>query len=95
MTGSFWAPIIIPIVAMIALAAWLTMVYHADAHPGWKAHSAATSTGSTGATVRDNAREQMMRRDLASLARHDEDAAKLGDHDGGERAPSSPGQRAA
>ncbi len=33
MTGSSWAPIVIPVVAMIALAVWLAMVLHADSHP--------------------------------------------------------------
>lgn len=37
MTGSFLVPIITPIVALIALAVWLGIVYWADAHPGWKA----------------------------------------------------------
>lgn len=39
MTGSFLVPIIVPIVAIITLAAWLGMVYWADANPGWKARS--------------------------------------------------------
>ena len=33
MTGSALAPVVIPIVAFLALAAWLGMVYYADAHP--------------------------------------------------------------
>jgi hypothetical protein len=41
MTGSFLVLIIVPIVALIALAAWLGMVFWADAHPGWRAHAAA------------------------------------------------------
>lgn len=41
MTGSFLAPIITPIVAIIALACWMGMVFWADGHPRWKAHSAA------------------------------------------------------
>ena len=41
MTGSFLVPIVTPIVALIALACWLGMVYWADAHPGWKAPRAA------------------------------------------------------
>ena len=41
MTGSFLVPIVTPIVALIALACWLGMVYWADAHPGWKASRAA------------------------------------------------------
>ena len=36
MTGSSLAPYIIPIVAMICLAALLIAVYYADSHPEWK-----------------------------------------------------------
>jgi hypothetical protein len=36
MTGSSLAPVIIPIVVSISLAAWLIMVYYAASHPGWK-----------------------------------------------------------
>jgi hypothetical protein len=39
MTGGYWAPIIIPIVAVIALFTWLGAVYYASAHPGWRTHS--------------------------------------------------------
>lgn len=49
MTGSFWVAIVVPIVAFLALAAWLGMVYWADAHPGWKARPAAPGPGLTGA----------------------------------------------
>ena len=35
MTGSSLAPIVIPIVAMVSLAAWLTIVFYADRHPLW------------------------------------------------------------
>lgn len=41
MTGSFLVPIITPIVAIIALACWMGMVFWADAHPRWQVHSAA------------------------------------------------------
>lgn len=51
MTGSFLVPIIVPIAAFIALAAWLGMVFWADAHPGWKAHAAAPSPEVTAAVV--------------------------------------------
>jgi hypothetical protein len=40
MTGSSLLPIILPIVAIVALAAWLGMVFWADAHPGRKAPGA-------------------------------------------------------
>lgn len=33
MTGSWLVPVVVPIVAVIALAVWLTMVYYADSHP--------------------------------------------------------------
>jgi uncharacterized membrane protein len=36
MTGSSLAPFIIPIIAMICLAALLITVYYADSHPEWK-----------------------------------------------------------
>jgi hypothetical protein len=36
MTGSSLAPVIIPIVVSISLAAWLIIVYYADSHPEWK-----------------------------------------------------------
>ncbi len=38
MTGSALVPVIVPIVAVIALGIWLTLVYWADAHPGYKRH---------------------------------------------------------
>jgi hypothetical protein len=51
MTGSFLVPIIVPIVALIALGAWLGMVFWADAHPGRKADAAAPGAGVTAADV--------------------------------------------
>lgn len=41
MTGTNLAAIITPIVAMISLAAWLAMVFYADAHPGVRRQAAA------------------------------------------------------
>jgi hypothetical protein len=35
MTGSSLAPIVIPIVAMVSLAAWITVIFYADRHPFW------------------------------------------------------------
>jgi hypothetical protein len=40
MTGSSLVPIVVPIVALVTLAAWLGMVFWADAHPGRKARGA-------------------------------------------------------
>lgn len=36
MTGSTLAAIVIPIVAMFALAVWIVVVFHADSHPLWE-----------------------------------------------------------
>ena len=36
MTGSSLAPIVIPIVVTISLAAWIFMVYYAGSHPSWR-----------------------------------------------------------
>ena len=44
MTGSFLVPIITPIVAVVALACWMGMIFWADAHPGWKTHHIAQVT---------------------------------------------------
>jgi hypothetical protein len=44
MTGSFLVPILTPIVAVLALALWMGMIFWADAHPGWKTHHAAQRT---------------------------------------------------
>jgi hypothetical protein len=44
MTGSFLVPIITPIVAILALACWLGMIFWAEGHPGWKTHPAAHDT---------------------------------------------------
>ena len=41
MTGSPLAPIVIPVVVVIALAAWLAVVFCADAHPGHAARDKA------------------------------------------------------
>jgi hypothetical protein len=51
MTGSFLVPIITPIVAVIALAFWLGMIFWAEGHPGWKAHQAAHESQFPGETL--------------------------------------------
>ncbi len=43
MTGSALVPIIVPIVAVLALAGWLTLVFWADAHPVSGRHVAEVS----------------------------------------------------
>jgi hypothetical protein len=52
MTGSTLAPIIIPIAALIGLAAWLIMVFHAASHPFWRSQSPAPEQPGTGTAAR-------------------------------------------
>ena len=42
MIGSSLVPIVVPIVAFAAMAAWLSMVFWADAHSQWKSHAKVT-----------------------------------------------------
>ncbi len=35
MSGSSYIPIVVPIVAFIAMACWLGLVFYADSHPGY------------------------------------------------------------
>jgi hypothetical protein len=41
MSGSSLAPIVIPIVVSLGLAAWIGMVFHAASHPQWRDRSPA------------------------------------------------------
>ncbi len=36
MTGSSYIPIVVPIIAFVAMAFWLGLLFHADSHPGYK-----------------------------------------------------------
>jgi hypothetical protein len=92
MTGSALAPIIIPIVVVIALAAWLAMIFYADAHPGHIRHSAASGPGTTGGDERG----QDIRHELAPTgAGASRRTAIPADNGASERAPSEPSRRAA
>ena len=62
MIGSYLVPIVVPIVAFAAMAAWLGMVFWADAHPQWKSHAVAsgpkiTAAGSPPAAAGPGARQ--------------------------------------
>jgi len=58
MTGSPLAPVIIPIVAVIALAAWLAMVFYADARPGHTVRDAAARQGIASESNSGDARQR-------------------------------------
>jgi hypothetical protein len=71
MTGSSWAPIVIPIVAMITLAVWQAMVLHADSHPQHGGRSRASNRQITGGKSWDNGRQQIQEgKTPASRDRH-------------------------
>jgi uncharacterized membrane protein len=44
MTGSALGLIVIPVVVALSLAAWLVMVFYADAHPQARTHEHAQSS---------------------------------------------------
>ncbi len=72
MIGSHLVPIVVPIVAFLAMAAWLSMVFWADAHPQWKSHAAATgpkvtAAGTPPAEAGPGARQGS---EIAAAARH-------------------------
>jgi hypothetical protein len=35
-TGSSYIPIVVPIIAFLAMASWIGLVFYADSHPGYK-----------------------------------------------------------
>jgi hypothetical protein len=55
MTGSTLDLIIIPVVAVIVLAAWIVLVFWADAHPAWGRHEARAGHGTSGQATRSPA----------------------------------------
>jgi hypothetical protein len=92
MIGSSLAPFIIPVVAALALAAWLAMVFNAGAHPRWKAHGAAQAPRAAGTASRADAREQNERQERALVAADGDEAAEPGKPG---RAASPPPRKAA
>ena len=95
MTGSSLAPVIVPIVAVLALFAWLGLVFYAAAHPEWKRHgvpagSAGADSGSPGAPALP------AERNLAALTGRESGAADGAPARVGQaRPPAAPPRRAA
>ena len=48
MTGSTLDLILIAVVVVIALAAWIVLVFYADTHPAWRRPEAPTGHGASG-----------------------------------------------
>ncbi len=72
MIGSYLVNIVVPIVAFAAMAAWLSMVFWADAHPQWKSPAAVsgpklTAAGNPPAAGQPGARQGS---EIAAPARH-------------------------
>jgi hypothetical protein len=82
MTGSVLVPVFIPVV-IVALAAWLALVYYADAHPGYRTRK---TVGESGAVHTETA---------PATVRPDGKASQDGDDAGEEREREAATRRAA
>ena len=51
MTGSVLVAVVTPVVAFIAMACWLGMVFWAESHPGWKTHHVAQESQFPGESI--------------------------------------------
>jgi hypothetical protein len=65
MTGSTRDLILISVVVIIVLAAWIVLVFYADARPAWRRREAPAGPGTSGQAARP----------AAGLAEHSPDAA--------------------
>ena len=92
MTGSSVVPVIVPIVAVLAMAVWLGLVFYAAAHPRWKRYDVlpGSATGGTPGVL-DRPAEQ----DLAALAGQQSGAADGAPARAGQPRPAAPSRRAA
>ena len=71
MTGSSLAPVVIPIVVAISLAAWIFMVFYADSHPGWRGQATTSKQPRTGASAAGR-RPELSRRQATPATQADE-----------------------
>jgi hypothetical protein len=62
MTGSSLAPVVIPIVVAIGLAAWIFMVFYADSHPYWRGQATTLSQPRTGTSAAAGQRPKLSQR---------------------------------
>lgn len=83
MTGSNLVLIVVPIVMLVALGAWLALVYYAGEHPEWKAHRLAREAEARAAAA--GAAEE---RAAATAAR--QAAVPAGARAGGSPQPAAP-----
>jgi hypothetical protein len=76
MTGSSLAPIVIPIVVAISLAAWIFMVYHADSHPYWRGQATAPEQPRTGVSEAADQRPGLPQRKATSIQQAEDPMAR-------------------
>jgi len=95
MTGSALAPIVIPIVVVIALAWWLAMIFYADAHPGHVRHGAASGPATTAGDEHAQSLPPGPALTGPGASGRQQNAAVPGDSGTSERAPAEPARRAA
>jgi hypothetical protein len=95
MTGSSLVPIVVPIVAILTLTAWLSMVYYAAAHPGWKSRPASSQPSATGALASIGAGTETPRPDGVSVTGHGTAATPRGAEERSTGAATPPPSRAA
>jgi len=67
MTGSSLVPIIVPIVAVLAMAVWLGLVFYAAAHPRWKRYDVLPESASAAAPGTPGEPALPAERDLAAV----------------------------
>ena len=84
MTGSSLVAVIVPIVAVLAMAVWLGLVFYAAAHPRWKRYDVLAGPASGPASGTPGGPARPAEQDLAAVTGRQSGAA--------DRAPARSGQ---
>jgi hypothetical protein len=96
MTGSSLAPVIVPIVAVLAMAVWLGLVFYASAHPRWKRYDVLAGSAPGALSRGPGAPALPARRDLTATTGPGIGVADRARAEAGEtRLPAAPPRRAA
>ena len=96
MTGSSLVPVIVPMVAVLAMAAWLGLVFYAAAHPRWKRYDVLPRSDSAAAPGTPGEPALPAERDVAAVTKgHSGTAADLPAPAGQARPPAALPRRAA
>jgi hypothetical protein len=96
MTGSSLVSVIVPIVAVLAMAVWLGLVFYASAHPRWKRYDVLAGPATGAASGTPGAPALPAQRDLAAVTGRASGAAEGAPARAGQaRPPAAPPRRAA